>query len=186
AARGDVDELRHDKQIGIPQEFADLAGKQTVLAAEIKSEIDVLDDVTDGVDADHGQQQPRGSEGSRIADVKDHNRCENGQPDGNNHPINQCGYGTHDWSGVSLSASLAITRRLRPGRWSDLPTLRFNDSAVRGKKALVRAPVGHTPPRITFQRSQTRAGRNLYSAGIVERWRRQNRGSAPGQELIGR
>lgn len=70
AARGDIDELRHDEQIGIPQEFAYLAGKQTVLTAEIKTEVDVLDDVTDGVDADHGQQQPRSSECSRIARYK--------------------------------------------------------------------------------------------------------------------
>jgi hypothetical protein len=70
-----------------------------------------------------------------LRDIKDHNRCENDEPNSNNHPINQCGCDTHDRPRFSVSMRvIANTTRLPPDVGQTFQLLGSIISAVRREK----------------------------------------------------
>ena len=76
----------------------ELRRQNVVHAAEIETEVDVLEDVPDRVDCEDGEEQPRRAEGVRVADVKEDDRAQDRQPQRDDDPVDQCGSKTHGGS----------------------------------------------------------------------------------------
>ena len=91
----DVQELRQDQQHRMAHHGCKLRRQNLVHAAKVDAEVDVLQDVSERVDGEHGEEQPRRAEGVRVADVEENDWSEGRQPQGNDDPIDQCGGQIH-------------------------------------------------------------------------------------------
>ena len=60
----------------------ELRRQNFVHAAKVEAEVDVLQDVSERVDGEHGEEQPRRAEGVRVADVEEDDCAEDRQPRG--------------------------------------------------------------------------------------------------------
>src|SRR5665213_669940 len=95
AGRDDVHQLRKYKVDRTTQHSDNGGRKQTVLTAKVQTEIQVLDDVPNGVDHDDGQQQADRTKGPGVANERHAHRRQDGEPECNDDPVNQCGSKAH-------------------------------------------------------------------------------------------
>jgi hypothetical protein len=90
ASRDDIHHLRNNEITGIAEYSDDGSRKQSVLTAKVKPEVQVLDDVPNGIDHDHKKQEAHRAKGPRIADECHAHGSQDGEPQSDDDPINQC------------------------------------------------------------------------------------------------
>jgi hypothetical protein len=88
-ARYDVEQFRLDQQIRIAERFGERGVEQSILTAEQQSEIDVLDEIADGIDRHHQQKEARRAENARVTDIADYDSGQHRQPDDDHSPVNE-------------------------------------------------------------------------------------------------
>ncbi len=98
----DIGELGQDQKLGLAKQTDQSRGKETVLRAEIKTEIEILDDVARGVDRHHDQQQPRGAEYLVVTKIGDNHGREDREPYADDDPIDQRSNQAHQITPTSI------------------------------------------------------------------------------------
>ena len=92
----DIENLRDNQQDRHAHHNRKLGREDLVNAAKVEAEVDVLENVSQCIDAKYGQQQPGRAECVRIADVKEDDCAQHRQPQRDDYPVDQCRSKTHD------------------------------------------------------------------------------------------
>ncbi len=90
-----VHELWNNQKAWLSEHRDNRCRKESVLCSEIETEIEIFDNVSDGVDTDNNEKQPGGPERLRVFIVGDGDSTEHREPYRNNHPVDQRGCETH-------------------------------------------------------------------------------------------